>query len=45
MVVYGKILIKDKNGKEKKITNLKDFLMYRGIDIKLINLKNQKEIK
>ncbi len=32
---YGKIYIKDNEGKTKKITNLPDFLKYRGKDEKL----------
>ena len=32
---YGKIYIKDTEGKTKKITNLTDFLKYRGKDEKL----------
>ena len=32
---YGKIYIKDTDGKTKKITNLPDFLKYRGKDEKL----------
>jgi len=39
---YGKITIKDENEKEKKITNLKDFLNYRGISLEKINQKSKK---
>jgi len=35
---YGKIIIRDNNGKEKKIRSLKDFLIYRRIDPKKMNL-------
>lgn len=39
---YGKITITDTNGKTKKITNLKDFVIYRGGDISLIVPKAKK---
>ena len=39
---YGKITITDGNGKTKKITNLKDFITYRGGDTQLIVPKTRK---
>ena len=39
---YGKITITDGNGKTKKITNLKDFITYRGGDTRLIVPKTRK---
>jgi len=39
---YGKITILTEDGKNKKITKLKDFLEYRGIDPKLINPRTKK---
>ena len=39
---YGKITITDSNGKTKKITNLKDFITYRGGDTQLIVPKTRK---
>lgn len=39
---YGKIYIKDSEGKTKKITNLIDFLKYRGKDEKLAYPKARK---
>lgn len=36
---YGKITIRDDNGETKRITNLRDFVAYRGGDISLINPK------
>ncbi|ROL61447.1 restriction endonuclease [Bacteroidetes/Chlorobi group bacterium ChocPot_Mid] len=38
---YGKITIRDKTGKEIKIRNLHDFLLYRGIDTNKINKKGR----
>lgn len=42
---YGKITIKDDEGKDKKITNLKDFLIYKGreSDIDKINPRPRKK--
>lgn len=37
---YGKITIRDKSGKEIKIRNLNEFLIYRGINTNKINKKN-----
>jgi hypothetical protein len=42
---YGKILITTKSGETKKITNLKDFVIYRGGDTSLIVPKPPKRIK
>ena len=39
---YGKITITDGNGKTKKITNLEDFITYRGGDTRLIVPKTRK---
>jgi len=39
---YGKISIKDENGKVKKITSLPEFLKYRGQNIDLYNPKASK---
>lgn len=39
---YGKITILTEDGKNKKITRLKDFLEYRGIDSRLINPRAKK---
>ena len=39
---YGKITITDGNGTTKKITNLKDFITYRGGDTRLIVPKTRK---
>ncbi len=39
---YGKILITDNNGKQRKISTLKDFLIYRGLDTQKINAKRSK---
>ena len=39
---YGKITIVDDNGRTKKITNLKDFVTYRGGDTRLIVPKTRK---
>jgi len=39
---YGKITVLTEDGKNKKITKLKDFLEYRGIDSSLINLRTKK---
>ena len=39
---YGKITIADDNGRTKKITNLKDFVTYRGGDTRLIVPKARK---
>ncbi len=33
---YGKITVQDETGKIKKITNLHDFVVYRGGDTNLI---------
>lgn len=33
---YGKITVQDDNGKTRKITNLHDFVVYRGGDVNLI---------
>jgi Restriction endonuclease EcoRV len=40
---FGKITIKDVDGNMKKITNLKDFLKYKGADESLINAKTSKK--
>ena len=39
---YGKIMITDAKGRQKKITSLKDFLTYRGKNHDLINAKRTK---
>jgi hypothetical protein len=39
---YGKITIADSSGKTKKITNLEDFITYRGGDTRLIVPKTRK---
>ena len=39
---YGKITIADDSGSTKKITNLKDFVIYRGGDTRLIVPKTRK---
>ncbi len=39
---YGKITITDSNGRTKKITNLRDFITYRGGDTGLIVPKTRK---
>lgn len=39
---YGKITVRDENDKTKKITNLKDFVQYRGGDVSLIVPKARK---
>jgi hypothetical protein len=39
---YGKIMITDDAGKQKKISNLIEFLAYRGLDPKMINNKRSK---
>ena len=39
---YGKITIADDSGRTKKITNLKDFVIYRGGDTRLIVPKTRK---
>ena len=39
---YGKITITDDQGKTKKITSLKDFVVYRGGDVRLIVPKARK---
>jgi hypothetical protein len=39
---YGKIFIKDSDGNTKKITNLPDFLKYRGIDQNLAYARARK---
>ena len=39
---YGRITTIDSQGKEMKITNLKDFLKYRGIGFEKINQKSKK---
>ena len=39
---YGKITITDDNGSTKKITNLEDFVTYRGGDTRLIVPKARK---
>ena len=42
---YGKITIIGEDGKQKKITKLKQFLEYRGLDVNLINLKASRKKK
>src|SRR3990172_5353828 len=42
---YGKIIIKGTDGKEQKIKSLKDYLIYRGKDPKLVNQRASKKIK
>jgi len=42
---YGKIKVKGKDGKEKKITTLRDFLIFRGKDPNLVNPKARKRRK
>ena len=42
---YGKIIIKDEDGKTKKITNLEDFVNYRGGDTNLIVPKARRSKK
>lgn len=42
---YGKIIIKTGKGKKKKITKLKDFLVYRGKDPSLASTKSRKREK
>lgn len=42
---YGKITIVDKTGKEKKITTLREFLEYRGMDTALINARSRRQRK
>ncbi|MCX6153857.1 MAG: restriction endonuclease [Candidatus Kapabacteria bacterium] len=39
---YGKITITDEDNKEKKIRNLKDFLIFKGIDTEKINVRTKK---
>ena len=39
---YGKITITDSESRTKKITNLRDFVMYRGGDTQLIVPKTKK---
>jgi hypothetical protein len=39
---YGKITIVDKDGKERKITRLRDFLEYKGLDPDLVNPRTRK---
>lgn len=39
---YGKITISDDQGKTKQITNLRDFVIYRGGDVRLIVPKARK---
>jgi uncharacterized protein (DUF2164 family) len=41
---YGEITI-TKNSKQNKITKLRDFLEYRGIDLKLANPVNRSKLK
>ncbi len=40
---YGKIIVKDKNNNEKKITSLEEFLNYKNIDVNKINPKAKKK--
>ena len=40
---YGRLLIKTADGKEKKITNLKEFLVFKNIDQSLIYTKKTKK--
>ena len=42
---YGKITVIGEDGKPKKITKLKQFLEYRGLDVNLINLKASRKKK
>lgn len=42
---YGKITTRDRSGKTKKITNLHDFIVYRGGDAGLIKAKLGKKTK
>ena len=42
---YGKITIIGEDGKPKKITELRAFSEYRGIDINLINTRASRKIK
>ena len=42
---YGKITVQDDTGKMKKITNLHDFVVYRGGDTTLINPKTRRRKK
>lgn len=42
---YGKITIIGEDGKPKKITKLKQFLEYRGLDISLINTRASRKRK
>ena len=42
---YGKITTRDRSGKTKKITNLHDFIVYRGGDTELIKPKLDKKTK
>ena len=42
---YGKITVIGEDGKPKKITKLKTFLEYRGIDVNLINTRASRRIK
>ncbi len=39
---YGKITVQDDTGKTKKITNLHDFVIYRGGDTSLINPRTRR---
>lgn len=40
---FGKITTKDADGNTKKITALKDFLRYKGVDENLVNAKTSKK--
>ncbi|MGI9034519.1 MAG: type II restriction endonuclease [Pyrinomonadaceae bacterium] len=42
---YGKITLISEDGKPKKITKLKQFLEYRGLDVDLINSRASRKIK
>ncbi len=39
---YGKISVKGRDGKLKKISNLKEYMLYRGLDERLINARRKK---
>jgi hypothetical protein len=40
---FGKIIIKDEEGKTKKLTSLKEYLKYRGHDESLVNPRTSKK--
>lgn len=39
---YGKIIITTPEGQPKRITRLKEFLEYRGVDVRLVNPMSHK---